>query len=304
MNGKLPSVPADTPQCQLKVMNAGFCRAKKSHILKGADKEEVWLPALFYLIEHPKYGKLLFDTGYSTRFFDVTTKFPFSIMQKLTPVRISTEENAGNQLKRLGIAPEEISIVLLSHLHVDHVGGVDGFPESTFYVNKQEWDYCRQSEWKLFRNGYIKKLFEQVAASALTLLDFEKNGLPYGPFPKTIDLFNDGSIILVPLPGHAVGQYGLMLNITKEERYFLVADSVYVKENYRKERAGSRLSRIAHHDPRRYRQQFSILRQVEEANPGLHLIPSHDPEAYIEFVKTKGISGGSGEARIDRREKN
>jgi glyoxylase-like metal-dependent hydrolase (beta-lactamase superfamily II) len=284
---KLPAVPEHTPECTLQVMNAGFCRARKSHILQGAGSGETWLPALFYLIHHPEHGPILFDTGYSTRFFEVTARFPYSVMRKVTPVRIEGQDNAVRQLRGMGIAPQDIQTVILSHLHVDHVGGIHPFVNATIYVDEQEWAYGKQSALKLLRKGYIKPLYASIKPSSLRLLHFNKEGTAYGPFRKTIDIFQDGSVILIPLPGHTVGQCGLLLNISNAERYFLIADSVFVKDNYRRERAGSLLSRLVHHSPRQYKRQFSVLRQVEEANPDLVLIPSHDPDAYAQWVSNK-----------------
>src|SRR5699024_11704266 len=100
------------------------------------------------------------------------------------------------------------------------------------YVDKKEWKYGIQSKFKLLINGYLKQLYENIKLSALEQLNFEDNGYSYGPFSKTIDLFNDNTIILVPLPGHTIGQFGLLLNITNKKNYCLFEYSVCVIANY------------------------------------------------------------------------
>src|SRR5690625_2444699 len=94
----LPPVPETTPECKITIMNAGFCTIKRSYLIKGTDSSNVSVPALFFLIEHPIHGNILFDTGYSTRYFEATKNFPFSLMNKITPVKITEKENAINQL--------------------------------------------------------------------------------------------------------------------------------------------------------------------------------------------------------------
>lgn len=286
---KLPPVPETTPECKLTIMNAGFCTTKRSHLIKGADPSDISVPALFFLIEHPVHGNILFDTGYSTRYFEATKKFPFSLMNKVTPVQITEEENTINQLLEMNIPAKDIRTVILSHLHADHAGGIADFNDSIIYVDNKEWRYGKQSKLKLLMNGYLKQLFENINPSSLKLLDFENTGSCYGPFPNTIDLFKDNTILLVPLPGHSIGQFGLLLNISNQERYFLIADSVYIKSNYQKNKGGSMLSRIAHYNRKQYESNFPMLKQLEMMNPYVAIIPSHDPNMYRQYVSnTKG----------------
>ncbi|GAA0361299.1 MBL fold metallo-hydrolase [Bacillus horti] len=281
---KLPSVPDTTPECKLTIMNAGFCKTKRSHLIKGADSTDISIPALFFLIEHPVHGNILFDTGYSTRYFEATKNFPFSLMNKMTPVQITEKENAISQLLEMNVTARQIQTVILSHLHADHAGGIADFNDSTIYIDKKEWRYGRQSKLKLLINGYLKHLFENINPSSVKLLDFEDSEYSYGPFLRTIDLFKDNTIILVPLPGHSIGQFGLLLNISNQERYFLIADSVYLKANYQKNKGGSILSRIAHYNRKQYESNFPMLKQLEMMNPNLIIIPSHDPDMYKQYI--------------------
>ncbi|CAH0118124.1 N-acyl homoserine lactonase AttM [Paenibacillus sp. CECT 9249] len=300
MDYKLPDVPQHMPACRVTIMNAGFYRAPKSAMLKGDKQGKFWGPALFALIEHPEYGLILFDTGYSTRYYDSTSKLPYSLMRLATPARIAPEDNAVSQLRKLGIHPEDIKTVILSHLHADHAGGIHDFPHSRIYVDRQEWEFGQQSKFKLLTNGYLKDLYRRIDRSALRLLDFDGDGVPYGPFPKSIDLFRDGSMVLVPLPGHSIGQFGMIVNVSNEEKYFLMADAAYFRRNYREGKGGSFIGRIAHYDVRRYEGWFSMLHALEQANPNMALIPSHDPEAYEQFVKSPAPSEAASASKRER----
>lgn len=284
MSFKLPDISSDTPSCRLIVLNAGFCLAKRSNLLQGQPRQPIRIPALFFLIQHPSRGNILFDTGYSTRFYAITSRFPYSLMKAVTPVQITEQDNAASQLRNIGIAPEDIGIVLLSHLHADHAGSVHDFAHASIYIDRREWEFGQRSGWRLLRNGYLKPLYNRINPSTINLLDFGAGCGTYGPFEHAIDLLSDGSLILVPLHGHTIGQYGLLLNQPEGRRYFLMADSVYVRANYRTLVTGSLASRLAHYNARLYRSLFPMLRQLEENNPEMVCIPSHDPEAYEQYI--------------------
>lgn len=282
---KLPPLQKGAPQCELTVLNAGFYKASLHMLKKGFPKKKIWGPALFFLIKHPKQGYFLFDTGYSTRFLDATHAFPYRILRLATPVQISKKENAVEQLRDMNIHPSEVQIIL-SHMHVDHVGGIHDFPTSRIIVSQKEWEFTRRSSLRLFKNFYIKELFDRIDPANLQLIDFHGKA-SYGPFPNAVDLFQDGSMILVPLPGHAVGQMGLLVNGLMGKRYFLIADSVYVRENFRENLGGSKISKFAHYNNEQYTSLFPLLRKIEEDNLDVVLLPSHDPEIYRRFVENK-----------------
>jgi glyoxylase-like metal-dependent hydrolase (beta-lactamase superfamily II) len=269
------------PKSELKVLNCGYYYAAKNALLDTWDSESVWGPALFFLIQHPERGPILFDTGYHSRYFAFAKHPPYNVLDHTIPVRVNEEEHAINQLQKLGISPNEVTVIL-SHMHIDHLAGIQDFSDSTIYINKVEWEFCQKPADELVKHFYMKPLFENINKENVKLVDFEANGKPYGPFENTIDLFDDESIILVPLPGHTIGQMGLILNISSIERYFLVADAAYVRENYRTERTGA--ITITHFDVEQYKKWLPLLKQLEETNPGITILPSHDPAVYETYI--------------------
>lgn len=284
-NMKLPDMAKDQIKCKMTVMNAGFYHTMENLIKRGNKIKPLWGPALMFLIEHPIHGYILYDTGYNTRYYEATRKFPYSILKLMVPARVTKEENVTVQLRNMNIDPNDVTVIL-SHLHIDHAAGIHDFPNSSIIISKKEWEFTRQSSLKLLKNCYLKSLFDQINPDHVKLIDFD-NAKSYGPFEKAVDLFNDGTLILVPLFGHTSGQMGLIVNCSKDERYFLIADSVYTKQNYEEMVGGSRLSNVAHTDTKEYFKHFKFLHNLSIANEQLKIIPSHDPDIYDKYIKKK-----------------
>ena len=278
---KLPPVAEDAPHCSIVPLNAGFYRAEKSNLLEGWPHETVWGPAMFFLIEHPVQGPVLFDTGYSTRFYEAAAHFPYSVMKALIPVRVTEDENAPVQLARRGIDPDDVTIVL-SHLHIDHTGGLYGFPHSQVYMSRREWDATRGSGVALLRHAYLKSLFDSVGSDRAHLLDFD-DAPAYGPFEHARDLFGDGTMIAFPLFGHTAGQIGMLVSCSAKERWLLVADAVYVRKNYELMRPVSRVTNILQYDAKAMLANYPLLAGLAKANPELHIAPAHDLSLYEEL---------------------
>ena len=72
--------------------------------------------------------------GYHDQFYEQTKTFPYSIYAKITPVFHSPEENAKSRLEALGYRAEDVSIVVISHFHADHIAGLVDFPNANFFV--------------------------------------------------------------------------------------------------------------------------------------------------------------------------
>ena len=83
--------------------SAGYCKAKQSHALRGTSNRVIKFFATYAHIEHPIHGHILFDTGYTRRFYDTTENYPFKIYANITKVYINEEEEAISVLKKKGI---------------------------------------------------------------------------------------------------------------------------------------------------------------------------------------------------------
>jgi glyoxylase-like metal-dependent hydrolase (beta-lactamase superfamily II) len=100
-----------------------------------------WLPVYVWVIEHPE-GLIVIDTGTPS---DANKRIwfpPFMpLVQRAAKFDVTPEQEVGRQLQRLGFSPEYVRWVLLTHLHQDHDGGLQHFPNAEFIVSRHEWAF-------------------------------------------------------------------------------------------------------------------------------------------------------------------
>lgn len=268
---------------KLSLFAAGSCVHPEGVIMKGAPMRTCVFPALVALIEHPTHGTLLFDTGYSERFHHETATYPNRFYAKLTPVSFSPEESAATQLAARGIPPETIGTVVLSHFHADHVGAARDFPRSRYLYSRESYEAMRPLKgFAAVRAGFLKGLlpddFEARSAhfEDMTICDL---GPSYAPFNHGVDLFGDQSVVAIPLPGHAVGHYGLMIQ-TEQGPIFLVADAVYKTRAFKDNRRPMGIARLIFADWKGYLDTLRRLHDFHQARPDVLIMPAHCQEAW------------------------
>lgn len=279
----LPPPPAKLPAVTLRVMNSGWVRWHEAMVLTGGSKAPLRVPALFALLTHPTHGHVLFDTGYHTRFFTATRWFPSAVLRWATPAEISTEGQAAQQLARLGVEPTAVRTIILSHGHADHTGGLADFPSARLIVDHREWRHMHRPSLVALGSAYVKGLYQR-AANAVTSLDFEAQGKPYGPFPKSIDLWGDGTMVLFPLEGHSAGQLGLLVTLADGRRVLFVSDAAHVRQNIERQVAVGAHVRLIGHSSAQYAASLRLLHQLGAQHPELIMVPSHCPRAWEQLV--------------------
>src|SRR5512133_1684393 len=113
---------------KISIFAAGFCTCPEHMAIQGGRWAHIRFPAMFALFEHPRFGAMLFDTGYSYRFFDETRRFPNRLYRLMPPVTLHEEQLAVNQLAALNLRPGDITRVFISHFHADHIAALGDFP--------------------------------------------------------------------------------------------------------------------------------------------------------------------------------
>ena len=262
----------------INIFKTGYCIHPEKAAIKSGSFNSVKFPASFALINHPTKGYILFDTGYSLRFYEETKKFPYNIYAKITPVYIKEEETASKQLEKLGISSKEISYVILSHFHADHIGGCFDFPNAKFICSQKDYMSIKDKKGlSALKNGFIPKLLPNDFNQRTIFIE-TKNliNLPIinEEFPVGYDLFDDGSILAVNLEGHSKGQFGIFLS-AKNKTYFFIGDACWLSKSYKELVMPSKIANIIMSDNKKFIDNINKLHSFNKNHPHIKIIPSH-----------------------------
>ncbi|HRE80712.1 MAG TPA: MBL fold metallo-hydrolase [Opitutaceae bacterium] len=253
----------------------GYCR----HLLRLVDGK-TWkvgrFHAVFLAVEHPTHGLALVDTGYSDRFRAASRRWPHCLYRWASPAVDPLSTSAC--LRSAGFDPEAVRSVILSHFHADHVGGVRDFPHARFYYHQNALSvFEARSAWGQTRSAFLPELLPQ---------DFKTRSLPlqasyfspcsWSPALSGYDLFGDGSIVLISLPGHAPGHCGVYLQ-DQDGPILYAADAFWHHHELDEAVAPAWLARLFLDDNSAYRSTVSILRDLR-GRSDLRLLACHCPQ--------------------------
>ncbi len=214
------------------------------------------------LIRHPR-ATFLYDTGLCAEVSAYVEQQPLLFRKTLGNFRL--EQSLTSHLQQLHMTAHDIDFVLLSHLHWDHVSGIPDLPGVKLRINRVEYEATKLGLLDA-NNGLVRHLMGNN-----TIELFDCDGPSYMGFRSSYDLFGDGSIMLVPLPGHTAGNTGIIINRANGTRIFLLGDAVWVAPNYPAPGHHASLHLVKRHQ-RRCDRPFDADRPAPLLTPA-----SHDP---------------------------
>jgi N-acyl homoserine lactone hydrolase len=177
-----------------------------------------WLPTFAWVIDHPE-GVIVVDTGQGVHLLE-SGKALHPFIRWEVAFRIDREEEIGPQLRALGIGARDVKRVILTHLHIDHDGGLAHFPHAKIQASRGE--IRTASGWLGQMRGYLPNRwpswFEPVP------LDLEAQ--PFGPFAACKRLTVAGDVIAVATPGHTADHLSIVVQ-DGDTTFFLAGDTSY-----------------------------------------------------------------------------
>jgi N-acyl homoserine lactone hydrolase len=247
---------------KLWALDAPMLEIPASNLVHGA-VGKVTIPVPAYLIEHPR-GLILFDTTITP----LASDDPVAVFGEATDslrVDYPAERKLENQIHELGYRVGDVTHVVTSHAHFDHVGGLSLFPAARHYIGENEirWAFWPDPPGKEFFSG---EPFEPLRGADWT----------YVPQHVDHDMFGDGSVEVLSTPGHTLGELSLAVRLPNRT-VILTGDTLHLRESLEHELPGpvDYNSRMAIDSIRR----IARLRDERQAM----LLISHDPEDWAEY---------------------
>jgi N-acyl homoserine lactone hydrolase len=199
---------------RLYVFNCGTIDVKDVSVFHpgvGKDQHKT-LTDSCYLIVHPK-GALMWDAGLP----DALASIPEgkTIYDNFT-LRVS--KPLAKQFDEIGVKPESIQYLGISHLHGDHVGNVNLFPKATLLMQKEEYAAGFGAEAGKF--GFDPTGYATLKTNPVKQLEGDE------------DVFGDGRVVIKRMLGHTPGHQALFLKLAKTGNILLSGDLVHFTENW------------------------------------------------------------------------
>ncbi|MEA2391582.1 MAG: N-acyl homoserine lactone hydrolase [Solirubrobacteraceae bacterium] len=232
-------------------------------------------PIVAFLLEHPVAGLILVDTGFHPDVMTAKSRELGAVNSRVfRGVRMRPENAVGAQLSARGIAPEDIALIVMTHLHVDHAGALRDFPGATVLVTDAEWDavHIRGAALSGYHGAQLDPRLEYRLVSPPTP---PAAGLER--LDQAVDVFGDGSLRLLFTPGHTAGHQSLLVRLSDREA-LLAGDAIYTLANLRE---GKRPYRMVDRDA--YEASVQVLAAYDRAHPDALVVPGHDMAAWSEL---------------------
>ena len=229
--------------------------------LEGSEADQrVVAPVWSALIRTPE-GNVLFDTG----LHPVHVENPHATFGKPPPEReaaamrvaMEADDAIVSRLAAIGVRPDDIAIVVNSHLHFDHAGNNGAFPRATFVV---------QAEHLAFAKG--KPNFPGVY--------WDIAELRYLPVSGRTRVAN--GLEVVPTPGHAPGHQSLVVDLAESGRVVLTGDAAFTRGNIER-------GEIPAMDQAAARESLALIRSLAEDDLR-RVFTSHDADAWTTWRRS------------------
>jgi len=245
-----------------------------------------WRPIHVFVIEHDR-GLVLFDAGQDLASVTDPDYYPASPLMRLIYRRLARFEMGPNetvtaQLRALGYRAEDVRWVVLSHLHQDHIGGLRELAGARFVVTAAEWQAMNAPNAEMA--GFLPRHTDLPGAIWDTVTFEPTIDSALAPFTSAHDLLGDGSLVLLPTPGHTAGSMSMLVR-GRDAPLLLVGDLTYDVDAMRRGLVPGVGTRTV------LRETSNQVLEFERHTGGLVILPAHDRAAARRLAAAGGRVG-------------
>lgn len=186
-----------------------------------------------------------------------------------------------------GVDPAALAGLLPTHAHFDHLGGLLDLPGPPIWMPAAEIALAQAT-----LDGAPPAVLPYDARGVVPrarVLTFD--GPPLWSWPASHDLYGDGSVVLVPMPGHTPGSVGARVRAADGRVLFLVGDTVWVREGFEQREPKSWLAGTFDADGDATSAQIAQLWALHRDHPEVAILPAHDRRAWVDAFGAPGCIG-------------
>ncbi len=257
------------PGIKIHAFRTGAVRSVEGAAFAGGSWTSiVEMGAWAFVIEHPTGGLIVFDTGISQRARIEPEHFVGWLGAKLGMLDVPAGVGLAEQMRAAGFDPGDVKLVVISHLHFDHTGGIPDFPNAIVVVSAAE------KAWVEHGLGRMDFVDTDVLAGLARwqAVDYQAEK-PLATLLAAHDLLGDGSILTVDLSGHTPGSTGMIVR-TADAPVLLTGDAAWMEKSWRWPARP-----ITAFDMALWWEQAWRIRKFAMLEPRLVVVPGHDDQA-------------------------
>lgn len=269
---------SSTKKVSISLIETGFAKAPEMFVFQGGRVfKSRKLSHVSLLVQHES-GTFVFDTGLGK---EIEAQFHehFSWLDRQL-FKFTKVQSLKETLESHGFDPAQIDFILPTHLHFDHASGIEDFEGTPVRITREEYDHATSDAAAI--PAFIP---EQYDAESLQWEFLTFVPQPYEVFSESLDLFGDGTVVLVKLPGHTDGSIGMFVNLASGKRYFFTGDLTWAREAFDKPSAKNRIaSKKVDLDREGIKATLVQVHHLIQKKPEIHIVPAHDTNAQLEIA--------------------